>query len=240
MLWTKKKERKKDGNVHEQLQKYKNASNINRSWGLESLTGRVVFRSFNLSGVPGNPHVGPGLRPLQLHGQEQHRDSIPGVHSGPGRWVRGQDWCVLFWLPTCERVKSGGPRLQEIAGNRSAAGARANGNGLICNSQRDKSHHHNCRPVIQPGLISNSSGLIYLRPTRCLFLKYPLIYGSAGPIHNSAVQLSLVQIELPGLQRKASGRRGKKADLMRGNDVFLRLFRHKSALAQKTCGRGRT
>lgn len=126
-----------------------------------------------------------------------------------------QDWCVLFWLPTCERVKSGGPRPQEIAGNRSAARARANGNGLICNSQRDKSHHHNCRPVIQPGLISNSSGLIYLWPTHCLFLKYPLIYGSVGPIHNSAVQLSLVQIELPGLQRKASGRRGKKADLMR-------------------------
>lgn len=90
MLSTKKKERKKDGNVHEQLQQYKNSSNINRSWGLVSLTDRVVFRSFNLSGVPGNPHVGPGLRPLQLHGQEQHRDSIPGVHSGPGRWVRGQ------------------------------------------------------------------------------------------------------------------------------------------------------
>lgn len=45
------------------------------------------FRPVNFSGLSGNSHVGPGLWPLQLHSQEQHRDSIPGVHSRPGWWV---------------------------------------------------------------------------------------------------------------------------------------------------------
>lgn len=35
----------------------------------------------------GDSHVGPRLWPLQLHSQEQYWHAIPGIHSGPGRWV---------------------------------------------------------------------------------------------------------------------------------------------------------
>lgn len=70
-----------------------------------------------------------------------------------------------FRLPSLvELAKSEVSSLQEISGNRFTASAPANGNSLICNSQRDKSYHYNCRPVIQPGLISNCSRLIYPQP----------------------------------------------------------------------------